>query len=235
MTYNRHLKVTPIDLRQARFKSAIRGFDRVEVTTLLIEVADDYENALRENDRLREELIRLETTLTQYRELEGGLKTTLASAYKVSEDMRETANLEAARIVRDAETRAEMTLQKAHARLADVSRDIDGLRMKQHEVETGIESSISVLRHALERVREQTRREDEHDAPPAVESGVPSGLLSDALQAKAYRELATIAAQAESMAALNADARSNDVGTGAAADTGSDAASVLTRAEAQHA
>ena len=40
------MKVTPMDLRQQRFKTVMRGYDRGEVQAFLLEVADDYENAL---------------------------------------------------------------------------------------------------------------------------------------------------------------------------------------------
>jgi cell division initiation protein len=60
------MKVTPLDLRQQRFQSVMRGYDRSEVQTFLLEVADDYENALR-NDRLRQDITRLETMLTEHR------------------------------------------------------------------------------------------------------------------------------------------------------------------------
>jgi DivIVA domain-containing protein len=45
---DRRMKVSPLDLRQVRFRTAFRGFDRAEVLALITEVADDYENALRE-------------------------------------------------------------------------------------------------------------------------------------------------------------------------------------------
>ena len=93
----RTLTVTPLDLRQAKFGTAMRGFDRAEVTTFLLEAADGYEQALRENERLRQETVRLEASLNQHRELEGSLKSTLMSAQKVADDMRENANQEAAR------------------------------------------------------------------------------------------------------------------------------------------
>jgi cell division initiation protein len=156
----RHLKVTPLDLRQPRFKTAMRGFDKAEVLALLEEIASDYENALRENDRMRQELVRLEAALNQHRELEGSLKTTLMSAQRVADDMRATAQQEAACIVREAEGRAEMMLQKAQARVEDVQREIDGLRMKRRETETSIEAVISTLHHTLAFVREQEHRED---------------------------------------------------------------------------
>ena len=48
-------EVTPLDLRQQRFNAVMRGYDRGEVSAFLNEVADDYENALREADRLRQD------------------------------------------------------------------------------------------------------------------------------------------------------------------------------------
>src|SRR5213083_1984770 len=61
------MNVSPLDLRQQRFRKAFRGFDRVEVTAFLVAVADDYEQALRETDRLRQELMRLEVVLAENR------------------------------------------------------------------------------------------------------------------------------------------------------------------------
>ena len=162
----RHLTVTPLDLRQPRFGTAMRGFDRNEVTAFLEEAAGDYENALRENDRLRQDIVRLEAALNQFRELEGSLKTTLMSAQKVADDMRENATQEAARIVREAEGRAEMVLQKSQARLEDVDREIDALRLKRREAQTSIEATISTLQNTLDFVKEQDRREREAKVVP---------------------------------------------------------------------
>ena len=162
----RHLTVTPLDLRQPRFAAAMRGFDRNEVITFLEEAANDYENALRENDRLRQDIARLEASLNQYRELEGSLKTTLMSAQKVADDMRENATQEAARIVREAEGRAELLLEKGQARLEDVERETDSLRLKRREAQTSIEATISTLQNTLDFVREQERRERETRVVP---------------------------------------------------------------------
>ena len=71
------MNVTPLDLRQQKFKTAMRGYDRGEVDALLAEVADDYEGALREADRLRQEVARLESALAEHRSEEKSLKNTL--------------------------------------------------------------------------------------------------------------------------------------------------------------
>jgi cell division initiation protein len=154
------MKVTPLDVRQARFKTAMRGFDKAEVTALLEAVADDYENTLRESDRLRQEVIRLQAALSQHRELEGSLRSTLVSAQKVADDLRDTAQAEATRIVREAEGRADLMHQKAQARLEDIQREIDGLKMKRRETETGVEALISTLHNTLEFIRDQETREE---------------------------------------------------------------------------
>jgi len=156
---DRHSAPTPLDVRQAKFSTSMRGYERAEVNAFLLEAADGYEQAMRENERLRQEVARLEASLTQYRELEGALKGALMSAQKVSDDMKETASLDAARIVREAEGRAELITQKAQAALEDIQREIDGLRLKRRESEVALESIIAALHNTLEYVREQDQRE----------------------------------------------------------------------------
>lgn len=168
----RRLTVTPLDLRQARFSTAMRGFDRTEVTTLVAEAAESFERAVRENERLRQEVARLEATVSQFRELEGSLTNTLMTAQKVADDMRENAAQESARVLREAEGRAEMAREKAKARLDDLEREIDTLRMRRREAETTIEATISTLQSSLDFIREQGRRDRDdrvHPLRPAIE------------------------------------------------------------------
>ena len=155
----RNLTVSPLDLRQAKFNASLRGFDRNEVTTFLLEAADGYDQALRENERLRHDLVRLEASISQYRELESSLKSTLLTAQRVGDDMRETASQEAARIVREAEGRADLLLQRAQARHEDMQREIDGLRMKRREAQASLESIIGALHNTIDFIREQEQRE----------------------------------------------------------------------------
>ena len=163
--------VTPLDVRQAKFATSMRGFDKAEVSAFLLETADGYEQAMRENERLRQEIVRLETALVQYRELEGTLKGALIGAQKLADDVRENATQEAARtrehaaheaarIVRDAESRVELLMEQSNARIEDVQREIDGLRLKRREAESSLESIIGALRNTLEFVREQDQRDD---------------------------------------------------------------------------
>jgi cell division initiation protein len=162
----RHMTITPLDMRQAKFSVTMRGFDKADVTTFLEEAADGFEHTLRENERLRQEIVRMEASLNQFRELEGSLKSTLMSAQKVADDMRENALQEAARLVREAEGRSELILQRTQAKTEDIEREIDGLRIKRREAEANVESTIAALHNTLDFIREQDRREHEDRVIP---------------------------------------------------------------------
>jgi cell division initiation protein len=149
------MNVSPLDLRQQRFKSTLRGFDKIEVASFLAAVADDYEQALRETDRLRQEATRMEAALNEHREHEQSLKATMLTAQRLSDDIKAQAEQEAKRVIREAEGRADLLLEKSQARLEDIQRSIDGLRLKRKDVETTIEAAIQTLRNTLEFVREQ--------------------------------------------------------------------------------
>jgi cell division initiation protein len=157
---DRHSAPTPLDVRQAKFSTEMRGYERAEVNAFLLETADGYELAMRENERLRQDVVRLEASLGQYRELEGALKGALMTAQRVSDDMKANAQAEASRIVREAEGHVEILMQRTQAHLEDVQREIDGMRLKRRESEVMLESIIGALQNTLEFVREQDQREN---------------------------------------------------------------------------
>lgn len=153
------MNVSPLDLRQQRFRTSFRGFDKIEVTSLLSAAADDYEHALKETDKLKQEVARLEGMLKEQREQEASLKAMLLTAQKLGEDIKFTAEEEAKRILREAHSRSDLLLEKTQSRLEDVQRETDGLRLKRRDVEASIESTIQALRNALDYVREQEARD----------------------------------------------------------------------------
>ena len=153
------MNVSPLDLRQQRFRSAFRGFDKVEVTSFLAAVAEDYEQALRDTDKIRQDMLRMEAIINEHRESEKTLKTTLITAQKLADEIKAHAEHEAQRLLREAEGRTEILLDNAQARLDAVQREIDSLKLKRKDVETSIEATIQTLRHTLDFVHEQDARE----------------------------------------------------------------------------
>lgn len=153
------MKVTPLDLRQTQFATGLRGYDRNEVRAFLADAADDYEQALREIDRLRQDLARAEQDLSEHRDREINLRNTLLTAQRLADQIRENAENEAKMILREAEGRSDLAIQKARARLEEVEREITELKLRRRDVEAGLESSITAMTNALEFVRAKAREE----------------------------------------------------------------------------
>ena len=120
----------------------LRGFDKSRGRLVPAAVADDYEQALRETDRLRQDLARMEAILNEHREHEKSLKTHAddgAEAGRRHQGRAPTAKR--SRIIREAQGRSDLLLEKTQARLEDIQREIDGLKLKRRDVETSIEAT----------------------------------------------------------------------------------------------
>jgi len=151
----RVMRISPMDMRQQRFRTAMRGYDRTEVVAFLTEAADDYEHAMRENDRLRGDLMRMEALLAEHRERENNLRDTLVTAQRVSDELKDNAQNEGKLIVREAQGRADLLLQKAQVRLDELDHEVNELKLRRRDAEGSLEATIQALYRALEFVRDQ--------------------------------------------------------------------------------
>ena len=179
----RVMRISPMDMRQQRFRSAMRGYDRTEVVAFLTEAADDYEHAMREIDRLRADLMLMEALLAEHRERENHLRDTLLTAQRFTDELKENAQTEAKLIVREAQGRADLQLQKAQVRLEELDHDVSELKLRRRDAEGSLESTIQALYRALEFIRDQDqsrsddklllhrpRQTDKVEAPKAATS-----------------------------------------------------------------
>ena len=157
----RVMRISPLDMRQQRFRTAMRGYDRTEVVAFLTEAADDYEHALREIDRMRSDLSRMEALLGEHRDREANLRNTMLTAQRLADEIKESAQNEAKLIVREAQGRADLLIQKAQVRLEEVDRDITELKLRRRDVEGSLEASIQALYRALEFIRDQDQNRPE--------------------------------------------------------------------------
>ena len=172
----RVMRIAPLDMRQGRFRTVLRGFDKTEVVAFLTEAADDYEQALRELDRLRQDLVHNEALLAEHREREANLRNTLLTAQRLADEIKEAAQNEAKLIVREAQGRADLVLQKSKLRLEEVERDINEMRLRRRDVEGTLEASIQSLYRALEFIREQDKVDDKVLIHRPRQSEVPTAI-----------------------------------------------------------
>jgi len=95
------MRITPIDIRQQQFTLKLfRGFDVQEVDTFLEDVANDYEQLLKENALLKEQLMDLEERARGTAEREKVLQETLVTTQRMVEEWKENARREAQLLAR---------------------------------------------------------------------------------------------------------------------------------------
>src|SRR5262249_37760515 len=97
------MPLTPVEVRHVELRRAwLRGYRRKPVDQLLEEIADSFEEVWRERADLSDRLEELETEAAKHRELEALLRSTLVSAERAAQDMKEQARRQAELIVPEA-------------------------------------------------------------------------------------------------------------------------------------
>lgn len=144
------MRITPLDLRNHRFPRRMTGYAPAEVDEFLRMVAEDYEGALREIERQREQLIRLETRVDELAANEQVLQDTLTMAQKLSEDLKRTAMKEAEVTVSEAEIRGEKVLEAAHRRAAQLAEDIREMKQLKGQLSAAVRVAIETHLGLLE-------------------------------------------------------------------------------------
>lgn len=127
------MKISPIDIRESRFKSAFRGYDRKDVEAFLTMVAQEFENVLRENSELKEEIKHLVNQIDDFRTREASLREAVIAAQKVAYEMKEAAKKEADIILSKAEFQAEKIIDNANRRATELMNDISELKRQKIE------------------------------------------------------------------------------------------------------
>jgi len=138
------MKITPLDVQQQQFRVRFRGFDMVEVDNFLDLVANELEELLRENNRLKEE----ERQKTEkIRELEGAereLRNALISAQQICEEMKSNARKEGDLIIEEAKANARKILETAQAQAMQVETEIAHLKRQRAEFEATLKGILEM-------------------------------------------------------------------------------------------
>jgi cell division initiation protein len=162
------MSLSPVEIRHVEMRRTfLGGYHRQGVDELLNDIADSFEEAWRERADLAERVQSLETEAEKHRELEALLRSTLVSAERAAQDMKEQARRE-----------SDLIVQEAHAESRRVSRDTLG---EKRRLEEAIRNIRAQLRTALESLEDEpaatdgkaeTQRAEPETVAEAVESGI---------------------------------------------------------------
>ena len=118
------MPLTPVEIRHVALRRAwLRGYRRAGVDQLLEEIADSFEEVWRERADLSDRLEELEAEAAKHRELEALLRSTLVSAERASQDMKEQARRESDLIVQEAHAEARRITREAAAEKRRLEED----------------------------------------------------------------------------------------------------------------
>jgi cell division initiation protein len=129
---------SPVELRHVRLAKRPFGYSRAEVDELLGEVTDSFETVWRERADLADKVEQLEEDLVRFRELETLLRTTLVSAERAAQELKEQAKRQ-----------ADLILSEAHAEARAVQRQAvterERLLATSERVRTVLREALAVV------------------------------------------------------------------------------------------
>jgi cell division initiation protein len=144
------MKITPLDIEKQQFRRSLRGYSVNEVDTFLDLVAREYEEALRENIEVKDELKRKTAQVDEFRTREEALKETMVTAQKATAEIKDAARKEADIIMARAEFQAEKVIANAHDRMVKILDDINELKRQRAQWIAHIEGLIEAHKKLLD-------------------------------------------------------------------------------------
>jgi cell division initiation protein len=144
------MPLTSVEIRHVELRRRFfRGYRRSAVDQLLNEIADSFEEVWRERADLSDRLDELDVQASKHEELEALLRSTLVSAERGAQDMKEQARRESDLIVRE-----------AHAEGRRIAREAAAER---HRLEKEIRTIRALLRAALESLEKEREKEQKRE------------------------------------------------------------------------
>ena len=110
------MALTPVEIKHIRLGRALfGGYSRRTVDQVLEDVAESFEDVWRDRADLSDKVEHLEHELVRFKELEALLRTTLVSAERASQELKEQARREAELMLTEAHAEARQITRRAHA------------------------------------------------------------------------------------------------------------------------
>ena len=138
-----------MDIRQQQFTVRFRGFDRQEVDAFLADVAADYEQLVKENALLKEQLAALEERSRGIEGREKLLQDTLLTTQRLAEEMKDGAKREANLLVREAELQGDKLLEEARAEEAKIKAEILALKRTRRQLAEGLRVTLDMYQRLV--------------------------------------------------------------------------------------
>jgi cell division initiation protein len=137
------MNLTALEIKKKEFEQKMRGYDIDEVRRFLEQTASEFEQIIRDNISLEEELADTKKKLEHYLGLESTLEKTLLAAQQTALKMEEQAKKEAELILSEARLEKERSLK-------DIPLEIERARGEVTRLKAEYESTVARMKSLLE-------------------------------------------------------------------------------------
>ena len=93
--------ITGIEIRNQVFTKSLRGYNRAEVETFILSLANDFESLYSQHAMTKDQVQRLETELQRYKVMEETMNNSIILAQQAAESIRQNAQKEAELLLDD--------------------------------------------------------------------------------------------------------------------------------------
>jgi cell division initiation protein len=154
-------RLTAMDIEGQEFPRKVRGYAADDVRLFLRSVAEEVQRLNLAVADLQTENAHLRDQIRDVQGREKTLQSTLVSAQRMSDQMKEAAKAEADVTLREARMRAERLLEQAQDQLARVEDEIRRARLERDAFETRLRSAVEEHLSLLE-LRKSERSETDN-------------------------------------------------------------------------
>ncbi len=145
------MRLSAMDIRQQQFAvKLIRGFDPQEVDAFLDEMADDWEELIKENNLLKDQLATVEDRLKEIEAREKTLQETLITTQKMAEEFKDSSRRAAEIVLREAQLQAEKYLEEARQEQAKLLSEIAAFKQQRRQMAEELLATLRMHQRLIE-------------------------------------------------------------------------------------
>ena len=157
------MKITPIEIKEHKFRKTFRGYDPQEVKAFAEIVAETIEEIVKCNNSFEQRLKDMAAKLGEHEDREKILRETITTAQKMVEDLKNNAKKEAELIISEARIQADSLVKKAHERIVKLQDEIYQIKKQRLEMQTSIKSILDHHTNLLALEGQEAANEDAQD------------------------------------------------------------------------
>lgn len=158
--------INPLDIRKHEFTKAWRGYDCDEVHALLDAIAREFEELIRRNQALTEQLRTAEGEAGRYRQVEKTLQDAALTLQQTLEEKRTLAEREAGQLLADARNRVEEEQRIGRERVTTLKAEIQALEDERNRFYLRFQNMLRGQAETLESLMEAGNARLEADRGP---------------------------------------------------------------------